>query len=286
MKSILTLGFAVLFLASCAGTGSEPSSTLLQLNQAAESGDADSQYQLGLRYTNGSGVEQDYAIAAEWLVKASEQGHDGAEFLLGVAYVAGRGVEQNQEEAIRLFTDAANDGHARAQYQLGEAFANARGTEKNLLWAARWYEKAARQKHSEAAFSLGVMRASGIDAEPDQEQAWSWLHLAAEGGHALAAKVRDHVATSMTASQLSNAKARMENWQWPTTSPYDDPPTIRYVQRGLNTLGIPAGKDDGIAGSATNAAIVMFRESQGLGSAAVIDTELVSRIRKELSGQK
>ena len=52
---------------------------LEELQKAAESGYAFNQFDLGLRYANGFGVEKDLAKAAEWLRKAAEQGVEGAQ---------------------------------------------------------------------------------------------------------------------------------------------------------------------------------------------------------------
>jgi TPR repeat protein len=45
---------------------------------AAEQGDADAQYNLGVCYDNGHGVEQSYTEAVKWYKKAAEQGHEYA----------------------------------------------------------------------------------------------------------------------------------------------------------------------------------------------------------------
>ena len=59
---------------------------------AAEQGDADAQYNLGVAYDNGEGVPQDHAEAARWYRLAAEQGNASAQFNLGVAYENGEGV--------------------------------------------------------------------------------------------------------------------------------------------------------------------------------------------------
>jgi TPR repeat protein len=41
---------------------------------AADQGNADAQFYLGLLYDNGKGVPQDYAEAVKWLRKAADQG--------------------------------------------------------------------------------------------------------------------------------------------------------------------------------------------------------------------
>ena len=49
--------------------------SLENLLSAAESGYAFEQFDLGLRYANGFGVEKDLAKAIGWLQKAADQGH-------------------------------------------------------------------------------------------------------------------------------------------------------------------------------------------------------------------
>jgi hypothetical protein len=51
----------------------------------AEKGSAQAQYDLGLRYLTGDGVETDANIAEYWLRKAAEQGHSQAKSKLGKA---------------------------------------------------------------------------------------------------------------------------------------------------------------------------------------------------------
>ena len=45
---------------------------------------ADYQFNLGLKYDNGDGVEQDKQKAIEWYSKAAHQGHVNAQFYLGL----------------------------------------------------------------------------------------------------------------------------------------------------------------------------------------------------------
>ncbi len=44
----------------------------------ADQGDTDAQYNLGLMYTVGSGVPQDYVLAHVWLKLAASQGDEAA----------------------------------------------------------------------------------------------------------------------------------------------------------------------------------------------------------------
>jgi hypothetical protein len=73
--------------------------TLADLQKLAEQGDADAQWQLGVRYHNGEEVPRDDAQAVLWFFRAAEQGHSTAQATLGAYYWAGRGVPQDLTKA-------------------------------------------------------------------------------------------------------------------------------------------------------------------------------------------
>ena len=66
---------------------------------AADQGDADAQYSLGVSYANGEGVPQKHREAVKWYRKAAEQGDAKAQFNLGRRYALGEGIPQNDSEA-------------------------------------------------------------------------------------------------------------------------------------------------------------------------------------------
>ena len=63
--------------------------------RAAEQGDAEAQFNLGLMYARGEGIAEDDAEAAKWCRRAAEQGFAPAQLSLGIMYYQGRGVPQN-----------------------------------------------------------------------------------------------------------------------------------------------------------------------------------------------
>ncbi len=69
------------------------------LRSLADRGDADAQWQMGVRYHNGEGVPRDDAQAMQWFLRAAEQGHVIAQATLGAYYWAGRGVPQDLSKA-------------------------------------------------------------------------------------------------------------------------------------------------------------------------------------------
>ena len=73
--------------------------SLADLRMAADQGDADAQWQMGVRYHNGEGVPQDDAQAMQWFQRAGEQGNVAAQSALGSYYWAGRGVPKDLSES-------------------------------------------------------------------------------------------------------------------------------------------------------------------------------------------
>ena len=69
--------------------------------KAAEQGDAEAQFKLGVRYINGQGVDQSYTEAVKWFRKAAEQGDADAQYNLGLGYEYGQGVEQSYTESAK-----------------------------------------------------------------------------------------------------------------------------------------------------------------------------------------
>ena len=62
--------------------------------KAAEQGNADAQYMLGVAYMSGDGVVQDEAEAMKWYRKAAEQGHVGAKSSLNTEPVSAGQVDE------------------------------------------------------------------------------------------------------------------------------------------------------------------------------------------------
>ena len=68
--------------------------------KVAEQGDTDAQYNLGLMYTVGSGVPQDYVLAYMWSNLAASQGNEGATGLREL--VAGKMTPEQIAKADKL----------------------------------------------------------------------------------------------------------------------------------------------------------------------------------------
>lgn len=62
-----------------------------------------------------TGVEKDMDEAVKWIRKAAEQGDAQAQYNLGVCYISGDGVVPNKQEAMKWLRKAAKQGHPQAK---------------------------------------------------------------------------------------------------------------------------------------------------------------------------
>ena len=74
-------------------------------------------------FVQGRGVAQSDVEAARWFSKAADQGDAQAQYNLGVSFEQGRGVAQSDVKAVRWYRKANDQGHADAQYNLGTMLA-------------------------------------------------------------------------------------------------------------------------------------------------------------------
>jgi hypothetical protein len=161
----------------------DPEKAVSRYTKAAELGDAEAQFNLGVCYDFGEGVQKDPQKAAEWYLKAAEQGHPKAQFKLGVCYEYGEGVRKNPQKSVYWYSKAAEHGDAEAQFILGVRYEEGDGVNKNAREAARWYKEAAEQGHPKAQFNLGWCYESGLGKPKSLDEALSWYKKAAEQGN-------------------------------------------------------------------------------------------------------
>ena len=94
-------------------------------------------------YENGRGVPQDHVQAVAWYRKAADQGDADAQFSLGVMYENGRGVPRDYVKAVAWYRKAADQGDADAQFSLGVKYADGQGVPQDRVQAYKWFNLAA-----------------------------------------------------------------------------------------------------------------------------------------------
>ncbi len=140
------------------------------LQTAAEQGDANAQFNLGLRYDDGDGVPENDREAVRWYRMAADQGHAAAQFTLGTMYSGGRDVPENDQEAVKWYRMAADQGHVDAQFDLGVMYANGEGVPKDYVKAYAWSNLAAAQRQPLAARQKTLLRSEMSAKQVDEAQ--------------------------------------------------------------------------------------------------------------------
>lgn len=158
-----------------------PAEQLLEAQALA--GDAEAQYQLGVKFYNGIGTAQDFTAAARWFTMAAAQGHSGAEANLGLQYQEGTGVEFDIDKAHELYKSAAAKGQGLAAHNLGYLAE----TSGKLEEAAKWYERGAELGQANSISSLAFAYSNGRGVPQDIEKAFSLYDRAANLGNSMAA---------------------------------------------------------------------------------------------------
>jgi TPR repeat protein len=125
----------------------------------AERGDALAQYNLGLLYHHGLGVERGLFQAAKWYVRAAENGDADAQNAIGDLYVAGLWGKKDYAKAATWYELAAEQGHVEAQRKLGDLLARGKGVKRNTDMAMAWLRTAADKGDAKARRRLRELEA-------------------------------------------------------------------------------------------------------------------------------
>ena len=135
----------------------DPKGSFAWLCAAAASGRGHAMAEVGLRYSNGAGVERDLVKAAQWFEQAWAAADVSAGTLLAECYLLGKGVAKNETKAIALLQDAAAAHDPRAMDQLGTCYHKGIGVARDDRKAFRFYNAASNLNYLDSRGNLGVL---------------------------------------------------------------------------------------------------------------------------------
>ncbi|APG83319.1 peptidoglycan-binding protein [Sinorhizobium americanum CCGM7] len=270
---------------------------------AAKGGDPLAHYEIGTRFTDGRGANEDLAEAAKWYQRAADAGVVPAAYRLANLYEKGAGVTRDAARAKALYQKAAEAGNASASHNLAVMLASGRDGAPDLAAAVKWFEKAADLGVRDSQFNLAVLYARGNGVAQSLEESYKWFAIAARDGDKDAGEKRDEIAKAMKPEELARAKAKVEAWKvqpvnagantvdvpdaWvgpsTKTASVDMTKAVRNIQAILNNNGFDAGAPDGQMGKKTIAAIKAFQKSIGHEPTGEITDELVRELLKRNS---
>lgn len=191
-------------------TTTETAQAVEAMERAADAGNVDAQFRLGVMYANGDEVPLNYTRAAQLIQQAAEQGMVDAQSTLAWLYANGYGVQQDDAAAREWYLRAAGQGSPKDQYVVGTMYRFAQfGAERDPAIAVDWYRRAAEQGFAPAQFALGRMLMEGKHVPEDRIGAFQWLSLAHVNGSKRAEGAVKELLNRMTPAELVRAKAEM-----------------------------------------------------------------------------
>ncbi|MBC54513.1 MAG: hypothetical protein CMQ34_11835 [Gammaproteobacteria bacterium] len=169
----------------------------------------------------------DYDTALAEFRRSAEEGLHLAQYNLGVMYYTGQGVQQSYDTAFYWMSQAADQGHLNSMFNLATMYYNGQGVNSALmqLWplslisrrqnlqeAANWYQEAAEYEHAGAQYNLATMYEAGEGVEQDLVRAYVWARLARDNEANGAAALVNRIQSAMTPAQRDQAQRDYAQW--------------------------------------------------------------------------
>jgi len=152
---------------------------IVELQQKANDGDAQAQFDLAYCYIRGKDVAQNRDLAFEWLRKTVEQSHADAQFSMGLYYF----LHADQKYFSTLLCKGANHPDIERAHYLAAFLALPIGMQDaDDNQAILWFKKASEQNHAEANYWLGLCYWDGIGTQQNDEFAFDCFRIAVEQG--------------------------------------------------------------------------------------------------------
>ncbi|MCC2113105.1 MAG: sel1 repeat family protein, partial [Hyphomicrobiales bacterium] len=131
----------------------------LRLRTAASRGNPSAQFEVAVRYTDGTGVPQDLKAASEWYGRAAAQGLAVAQYRLGSLYEKGQGVGKDLSIAQSWYAKAAEQGNVKAMHNIAVIYAEGAEGTPDLNSAVRWFRAAGDYGLKDSQYNLGILYA-------------------------------------------------------------------------------------------------------------------------------
>ena len=161
---------------------------------SAEAGHPEAINNIGGFYRDGIVVRANPETAAKWFSKSAELGNAYGMLNYALALQRGEGVEKDVAKAIELLKEAAELGNAEAMNAYGMCFYSGDGVAKDAAEAVKWYRASAARGFAPAMDNLSSCYNLGVGVRKDEKEglAWKVRGMAARGDRNAAAWLRQN----------------------------------------------------------------------------------------------
>lgn len=197
------------------------------LIEAAELGNAESQYNLGVCYQFGYGTDQNDSIATSWYLKSAEQGWTDGEYKMSYAYIKGTGIEKDEKKAFDYTLKCATKKDVECIFNLISCYTDGIGTEKDSVKVLEWAIELAKMETSEnlnvsgkitsARLNLAHMFMNGKGVNQDIVKSYTWFIIYNESKSDFSVRVQEQqialikkLEEQLSHEQIANAKNEAE----------------------------------------------------------------------------
>lgn len=142
---------------------------------AAEAGHPEAINNIGGFFRDGIVVRKNPELSVLWFKKSSELGNEFGVLNYGLALLSGQGTAKNQAGAVKLFRYLAeNRSHAEGMHLYGMCLMRGMGVDKDEKAAVGWFEKAAAKGFAMSMDNLSTCYECGTGVEPDLQKSLVW----------------------------------------------------------------------------------------------------------------
>lgn len=149
-----------------------------------------------------------YGQALRWYFEAAEQGNPQAQFLLGLKYETGTDVARDFVAAADWYERAARQGYAEAQFKLAILVQHGQGRAADAAAAEHWYRESAQQGYAPAQYNLAVMLLNAARSDAERVDALVWLVKAHDQKFAAAGALLSRIEEQWPAELVADARQR------------------------------------------------------------------------------
>lgn len=152
------------------------------LQEAAELGEPQAQFQLARQLEEGDGIKKSERLAFENYQKAADQGHLLALTFCGLCFQRGTGTAQDLKRGFECFAKAAREGESFAMHCLGECLIEGRGVDAIPSEGIKWYRRGVKLGDMGCTAELGDCYEFGKAVPQNLRRALELYERCMEGG--------------------------------------------------------------------------------------------------------
>jgi localization factor PodJL len=184
------------------------------LRTSAANGNASAQFEVGARFAEGRGVDQDFKQAAAWYEKSAKQGFALAQYRLATLYERGLGTGKDFNLAKYWYLKSANQGTIKAMHNLAVLTAGqGNGAKPDYQSAAAWFNRAAERGLADSQFNLAILYQNGLGVPKDMKESYKWFSLAARAGDTEAKSQEKAISAELSAADRTAVDRLVSQWR-------------------------------------------------------------------------